>query len=289
MKIERKGVKMFKGLKFKKNKIDENFDSSSLMDNNISKDENDEVDEDTDTLPIINKVENKDDEDQDFENEDGDEDEEEEEKDENKDSKLGLKVLLGDSIVDDDDDEDFNEENEDEDDDNENEDGIKVIKQQIFDTKNIKGDKQVEKEKKKQLSPEAQEKIDKRTIFIDNVPKETKSADIKKVFRQFGPINNLRFRGIIPANPKFSKKIAAIKNNIHPKVTTVTVYVNYKSEESARKALDMNGKIFQENYVHVRIAAKSVQKEFDSKKSVFLGNLKFGMYNGSLSIDLIYD
>ncbi|EZA59884.1 RNA-binding protein [Ooceraea biroi] len=140
------------------------------------------------------------------------------------------------------------------------------------------GDFEVKEEKdKKSLT-----KIDRRTIFIDNIPKETKLATVKKVFGQYGPINNLRFRSIIPESTKISKKVAAIKNQIHPKVTTVTAYVNYKSEESAKKALDMNGKMFQGNYVHVRIVAKSERKEFDSKKAVFLGNLKFGIDNNTV-------
>jgi hypothetical protein len=58
-----------------------------------------------------------------------------------------------------------------------------------------------------------------------------------------------------------SKKLAAIRKQIHPTAPTVVVYINYKSQESAQKAaLCMNGKIFRGNYIHVDIAHKSAKK-----------------------------
>ncbi|EFN74665.1 RNA-binding protein 34 [Camponotus floridanus] len=146
-----------------------------------------------------------------------------------------------------------------------------------------KGQKQVKEEIKYQLTVERQEDIDKKTIFIDNIPKDTKEAEIKKVFSKFGPINNLRFRNIVPQNLKMSKKVAAITKQIHPKVTTVVVYINYKSKESAQKALSMNGKIFQGNYIHVQIVSdKSMKKEWNNKKAVFIANLRYGTDNNTI-------
>ncbi|XP_070156583.1 RNA-binding protein 34 isoform X2 [Polyergus mexicanus] len=249
-----KGVKMFKGVKPQ-----------------VENSEEDEGDNDED------------------EDEDEDEDDDNDDDGENEDSTLGLKALLGNSIADEDDDEDFNEEDEDDEDDDisdEDEDGeendnvVKIIKEKAAKASNSKdipkGQRQV-REGEKKLSSEEQEEIDKRTIFIDNIPKETKETEVRKVFGKFGPINNLRFRGIIPQDAKMSKKVAAITKQIHPKVTTVVVYINYKSQESAQKALSMNGKIFEGNYIHVKIVDKPEKKEWDNKKAVFIGNLKFGI------------
>ncbi|XP_050466889.1 RNA-binding protein 34-like [Cataglyphis hispanica] len=243
---------------------------------------------------VKSQVENSEDEDDDDDDEDDDDDDDDDDDGENEDSTLGLKALLGNSIADEDDDEDFNEEDEDDEDDDisdEDEDGeendntVKITKEKtakISNSKDIlKGQKQV-KEGEKKLSSEEQEEIAKRTIFIDNIPKETKETEIRKVFSKFGPINNLRFRGIVPQDTKMSKKVAAIKKQIHPKVTTVVVFINYKSEESAQKALSMNGKIFEGNYIHVKIVDKSEKKEWDSKKAVFIGNLKFGIENNTI-------
>lgn len=250
-----KGVKMFKGVQ-------------PQVENSEEDDEEGDNDED---------------EDEDDDDDDNDND------DENEDSTLGLKALLGNSIADEDDDEDFNEEDEDDEDDDisdEDEDGeendnvVKITKEKgakASNSKDIPKEQRQVREGEKKLSSEEQEEIDKRTIFIDNIPKETKETEVRKVFSKFGPINNLRFRGIIPQDTKMSKKVAAITKQIHPKVTTVVVYINYKSQESAQKALSMNGKIFEGNYIHVKIVDKPEKKEWDSKKAVFIGNLKFGI------------
>jgi hypothetical protein len=51
----------------------------------------------------------------------------------------------------------------------------------------------------------------------------------------------------------------------------LTLITNLKE---AKKALEMNGKIFEGNYIQV--ATEAAQKTFDNKKAVFIGNLKFG-------------
>jgi len=132
---------------------------------------------------------------------------------------------LENTIVDDDDDEDFNKEDEDEEEEEEeeedgdeeeeeeeisNEDATKATKEEASNSKRDK----VKKETK--LSPEEQEEINERTIFINNIPKDTKPAAIRKMFAQFGHINNLHFRSIVPEN--ISKKVAAVKHLIHPRV-----------------------------------------------------------------------
>ncbi|EFN87744.1 RNA-binding protein 34 [Harpegnathos saltator] len=171
-------------------------------------------------------------------------------------------------------DEDSDDSKEEEDDDDSDEEttighlGIKMFKD---------ASEKNEQAVKKSLSPEEQEEVDRKTIFIDNIPKETKITTLKKVFGQYGPIDNLRFRNIVPKNPKISKKVAAIKQDIHPKIVTVVAYIKYKSEESAKKALSMNGKKFEGNYVNVKIVAKLGQEKHNIKKSIFIGNLKFGM------------
>ncbi|KAH0944903.1 hypothetical protein HN011_009321 [Eciton burchellii] len=44
----------------------------------------------------------------------------------------------------------------------------------------------------------------------------------------------------------------------------------------------MNGKIFEGNYIQVQIATEAAQKTFDSKKAVFIGNLKFDIDNNTI-------
>ncbi|XP_014481214.1 PREDICTED: nucleolin-like [Dinoponera quadriceps] len=270
--VEHKGVQIFKGIK--SNAKDQNLE--------VSKDKVDDDDDDDDEEDDEDEDEN-DDEDED-EDEDEDDDEDEDENDEEEDEKkaLGLKSLLGKSMTDDDDDEDFNEEDDDISDE-EDDSAVKGVQVKAGKEKAVKtfNGKDVSKKNKqienKPLSPEEQEEIDKRTIFVDNISKETKEAALKKVFGRYGPIYNIRFRNTLPTKLKLSKKVAAITQDTHPKAISVVAFINYKSQESANKALCMNAKKFEGNYVNVKIVAKSEQETYDKKKAIFIGNLKFGI------------
>lgn len=285
-----------------KNKKSKHDDSNKDDDDDDDDNDDDDDSDDSDENDIDIDKENY------FQSDNDDEEDEEEE------TETDLRALLGKSMTDNDDDKDFNAEDEDDtsdeddtgdEDDSSDEDDIsdeddsisneedddedyntakmaqkKITKEKGTKTSNGKDiTKKDEHIKKRPLSPEEQRDIDKKTIFIDNIPKETKATALKKVFGQFGPINNIRFRGIVPKDSKTPKKVAAIKKDIHPKLHTVVAYINYKFEESAKKALYMNGKKFEGNYINVKIVAKSEQQEHNIKNAVFIGNLKFGTYN----------
>lgn len=70
-----------------------------------------------------------------------------------------------------------------------------------------------------------------KTIFIGNIPLaktlDLTKKQIKQHFRQYGIISTIRLRGISVADPKTSKKIAAIKSEINPKRKTVNGYIKY--------------------------------------------------------------
>lgn len=184
----------------------------------------------------------------DYEDDEDDEDDEDEDEDEedNEESTPSLKDLLSNSIVDDENDEDFKGDDEDDED-------IDI------------SDEESESEELE---------INKRTIFISNIPNIVKKEEIKKVFRQFGHIESIRERCIVPKDLTMKKKVAAIKNQIHPKIDVTTMFIVYKTVTAAQKALSMNGKKFEGNYLRVDTADKSKKKP-DSKKAVFLGNLSF--------------
>lgn len=286
--IENKGMKKFKGIKSKtedKNleliEEEEDDDDDDCYDEEGEEEFNNDSDYDnifvTDEKTELKQTNNSSSESEDDEKDD-EKDDENDDSEEDDEKGLGITSLLGKPITDDDDDSDFNKDDEDdedddisyEDDDDEEYDILKA------EEKRAKAKKQLEKQDL--LFADMREEVDKRTISIDNIPKETKVKSIKKVFGQYGPIESIRFRAIIPKDPKMSKKVAAITDQIHPKATTVVVYVMYKFQESAKKALGMNGKTFKGNYVNVKIVAKSQQPEYDNQKAVFIGNLKFGMY-----------
>lgn len=259
----RKGVKMFKGVKNNSDSTEESgndYDDENYNDtdddhiDSNEEDESDDMDESNHKTNIsllvgknkkkkgnVNSNEEDDDDDDNDEEEDEDDDEED-----NEESTPSLKDLLANSIVDDENDEDFKGDDEDDED-------IDI------------SDEESESEELEK---------DKRTIYISNIPNIVKKEEIKKVFKQFGHIESIRERCIVPKDLMMKKKVAAIKNQIHPKIDVTTMFVVYKTVTAAQKALSMNGKIFEGNYLRVDTADKSKKKP-DSKKAVFLGNLSF--------------
>jgi len=52
---------------------------------------------------------------------------------------------------------------------------------------------------------------EKRTVFLGNVPSIAKKKELIKLCKPFGKIETVRFRGVAPAQPFLSKKLAANK------------------------------------------------------------------------------
>ncbi|KZC06257.1 PREDICTED: nucleolar protein 12-like [Dufourea novaeangliae] len=281
-----KGVKMFKGLKSK----DESNDSSKDSSDNSGIESVDDDDEDSDQdLEANDNVEGEGEEDDNDDEESEDEDEDDGDK-----SMIALEALLGNSIVEDDEsDEDFvetgeieddddddisdeDEEEEDDEDDEDEEDEEEEDDDEEEDISTVDRAKQNKNHNESLDSSLEELKEDKRTIFIGNLPKELTKKQLKKHFQKFGNIDTIRLRGIIGKSMKMSKRLAAIKKDIHPRLKSVFAYIKYNSEESAKAALSMNGKVIDGNYIRVDTAGKSDEKR-DTKKSVFVGNLSFSV------------
>ncbi|XP_014613977.1 PREDICTED: nucleolar protein 12-like [Polistes canadensis] len=273
-----KGVKMFKGIKNTDNdstdEIEDDYESDEDLDDELEEDDDDDDDdEDEDENDVADDDDDDDDDDEDEndvaddddddDDEDDDEDDEEDEEDEEEEETgPGLKDLLASSIAtDDDDDEDFKDDGQDDEDiDISDESDSEVVKKKVS----------------------SESKNDSRTIFISNIPKQVTKEEIRKLFKKFGEIESIRVRSVIPIDLKMSKKVAAIKKKIHPKVETIIMFIIYKLEEGAKKATSMNGKQLKGNYLKVDIVDKNSRIKPDEKKAVFLGNLPFTIQDNDL-------
>ncbi|RNA29202.1 RNA-binding [Brachionus plicatilis] len=131
-------------------------------------------------------------------------------------------------------------------------------------------DSKAESKKFKKFDPETE----KRTIFIGNLHKDTKKEDLMKLFKSYGKIESVRFRNIVPEDITKSKKYAFITKQTHPNKQTITSFVRFKDEDSAKNAAsEVNGMEYKSLHIRVDIATKS--RVHDNKKSVFLGGLPF--------------
>ncbi|XP_007481654.1 RNA-binding protein 34 [Monodelphis domestica] len=132
---------------------------------------------------------------------------------------------------------------------------------------------EVNKRKKIQVN-EAEEKIkNKRTVFVGNLPVTCKKKELKSFFKEYGQIECVRFRSLIPAKSTLSKKIAAIKREVHPEQKSINGYVVFKEESAAEKALKRNGAQIAEGFpVRVELISDTPLR---GKRSVFVGNLPY--------------
>ncbi|NXL90829.1 RBM34 protein, partial [Alectura lathami] len=122
---------------------------------------------------------------------------------------------------------------------------------------------------------EAEETIkNKRTVFVGNLPVNCTAQMLKSLFKEYGQIESIRFRSVVPAEDTLSKKLAAIKRKIHPNVKYINAYVVFKEERDATQALKKNGTEIASGF-HIRVDGASQNSSHDNKRSIFLGNLSY--------------
>ncbi|KAM6407344.1 RNA-binding protein 34 [Pluvialis apricaria] len=120
----------------------------------------------------------------------------------------------------------------------------------------------------------ADETVDRRTVFVGNLPVSCTVQALKSLFKEYGQIKSIRFRSLVPAEDTSSKKLAAIKHKVHPNAKFVNAYIVFKKECDAIKALNENGTEIASGF-HIRVDIASKSNSHDNKRSVFLGNLSY--------------
>ncbi|XP_054569069.1 RNA-binding protein 34 [Eptesicus fuscus] len=131
----------------------------------------------------------------------------------------------------------------------------------------------VNQRKKIKINQEEERLKNERTVFVGNLPVTCNKKKLKSFFKEFGPIESVRFRSVIPAEGTMSKKLAAIKRKIHPDQKNINAYVVFKDESAATKALNRNGAQIADGFrIRVDLASETSSRD---KRSVFVGNLPY--------------
>lgn len=117
------------------------------------------------------------------------------------------------------------------------------------------------------------------TIFIGNLPINTKRVQLGRLLKPFGTVHSIRLR---TAGGK-----QLFKHKQRKAAGSLNAYVVLDNPEIAQKALALNGTQFKENHLRVTPAAKSgevngvgnehASSDADVKRTVFIGNLKYCM------------
>ncbi|MFS7914568.1 putative RNA recognition motif domain, nucleotide-binding alpha-beta plait domain superfamily [Helianthus anomalus] len=128
-----------------------------------------------------------------------------------------------------------------------------------------------------------------RTVFVGNLPLKVKKKALLKEFSQFGEIESVRIRSIPLLDDKTPRKGAVIKKKINDAIDRVNAYVVFKTEDSAQASLSHNMAVVGGNHIHVDRACpprKKLKGEnaplYDSKRTVFIGNLPFDVKDEEL-------
>uniref|UniRef100_G1PU38 RNA-binding protein 34 n=1 Tax=Myotis lucifugus TaxID=59463 RepID=G1PU38_MYOLU len=147
---------------------------------------------------------------------------------------------------------------------------------QVADRKTVgdEDDTAVNQRKKTQMNPEEERLKNERTVFVGNLPVTCNKKKLKSFFKEYGPIESVRFRSVIPAEGTMSKKLAAIKRKIHPDQKNINAYVVFKDESAATKALNSRNGTEIANGFRIRVDLASETSSRD-KRSVFVGNLPY--------------
>uniref|UniRef100_A0A663MX46 RRM domain-containing protein n=1 Tax=Athene cunicularia TaxID=194338 RepID=A0A663MX46_ATHCN len=113
----------------------------------------------------------------------------------------------------------------------------------------------VKQQKEKKVPDET---VNRRTVFVGNLPVNCTAQALKSLFKEYGQIKSIRFRSLVPAEDTISKKLAAIKHKVHPNAKFINAYIVFKEECDAIKALKENGtEIASGFHIRVDIASKS--------------------------------
>ncbi|MCJ8737504.1 hypothetical protein PDJAM_G00024670 [Pangasius djambal] len=121
----------------------------------------------------------------------------------------------------------------------------------------------------------AEERIKlKRTVFVGNLPVNCSKKDLKKIFKDLGAIESVRFRSVLREDPAMSRRLATIRRQVDPKKTSINAYVVFKEEDGAANALQRNGMEIQKDF-YIRVDRVSQQGSHDHKRSIFVGNLPY--------------
>lgn len=112
-----------------------------------------------------------------------------------------------------------------------------------------------------------------RTVFVGNLPLSFSRKLLQRLFQNFGEIESVRLRSVVPAKPSLTKKVAVIRQEFHNKTNSFNGYVVFRNIQDVEKSLTLNKTVVQGH--HIRVDRFRENIDYDTKRSVFVGNLPY--------------
>mmetsp|Transcript_25900 Transcript_25900/g.40206 ORF Transcript_25900/g.40206 Transcript_25900/m.40206 type:complete len:446 (+) Transcript_25900:83-1420(+) len=156
--------------------------------------------------------------------------------------------------------------------------------------KNEKQSKEVDNDEKEDEDDE-EEGLEDRTIFVGNLPGAITRKELARLFADCGKVTSTRIRSVAVKGVKLPKEQAG-NQNLMRKVCantnlvdedskkTVNGYVVFADTKSVQEALKLNNMKEPNSGLHLRV--DSSKPTYDNKRSVFVGNLPYGIMEEQL-------
>lgn len=112
---------------------------------------------------------------------------------------------------------------------------------------------------------------EKKTIFVGNLPVNTKEKQLKRHFESFGTVKSVRLRS------QMGKII--YKKSMITKDPCITAFVVFDEQQAAEAAVENCDKKFKERMIRVTLAG---QKKGINRKTIFVGNLAYATVDDDL-------
>jgi len=141
--------------------------------------------------------------------------------------------------------------------------------------KKIKDVAVTESEEGTTANPTKPDKTPMVSVFVGNLPINTKRGKILKLFSKFGKVKSIRFR--LSNGGKFFKSQSKVT------APNVIAFVDFENDEDAKSSLVLNGEKIRDNVIRVDLQSKAKTADsFDGKRTVFVGNLKYSVTDQNL-------
>ncbi|XP_058059181.1 RNA-binding protein 34-like [Anopheles bellator] len=116
---------------------------------------------------------------------------------------------------------------------------------------------------KEPVKPADKKKDVEHCVFVGNLPSSTTKSMVKSLFKQYGTILSVRFRG------NLGQKIMHRKDQV--KVKSLIAYVRFSAKEEVQKACAMDGQMVEQN--RIRVCPQNQKQLGEVKSTVFVGNI----------------
>ncbi|KII65323.1 RNA-binding protein 34 [Thelohanellus kitauei] len=118
--------------------------------------------------------------------------------------------------------------------------------------------------------PIVKDEKEERTVFVNSFPYFSNKKKVEKFFGQFGEIASIRHRAITALDKENKYIVRKMMNQ--KQISSSSLYIEFKTKESADKAVESSGLSFQDQIIQIDYSNYNTK---NMRNAIFVGNLSF--------------